>query len=185
MPGTGDTVFHLVILRRENAHLPGIRTHPPGPCGEPRSQQHRTNPQPLLQTTADLKKPRHQPGTSGTLPAYSGIFFLYNFLVRDPGKWVQCDASAGTGAGSLNPGCCQRGRSGSLILGARGALEEFNPESFSCTIFSYEIPETGVHVPHVPRTVQENSEKYWDPTGHRQNSGKQKGSESFILQTFF
>jgi hypothetical protein len=34
-------------------------------------------------------------GTSGTLPAISGIFFLYYFLVRDPGKQVQSAGCAG------------------------------------------------------------------------------------------
>ena len=129
---------------------PAYEPIPPVPVANPSPNSIEPTPNPSSKRQRISKKPRHQPGTSGTLPAYSGIFFLYNFLVRDPGKRVQCDASAGTGAGSLNPGCCQRGRSGSLILGARGALEGFNPGSFSCTIFSYEIPETGVHV---PRTV--------------------------------
>jgi hypothetical protein len=32
---------------------------------------------------------------SSTLPVFSGIFFLYIFLVKDPGKQVQCAGSAG------------------------------------------------------------------------------------------
>jgi len=34
------------------------------------------------------------PGTPGTLRVFSGIFFLYNFLVRDPGKRGTCAISA-------------------------------------------------------------------------------------------
>jgi hypothetical protein len=34
-------------------------------------------------------------GTSGTLPAFSWIFFLYIFFVRDSGKQVQCAGSVG------------------------------------------------------------------------------------------
>jgi len=37
----------------------------------------------------------HQtPGTISTIFTISGIFFLYNFLVRDPGKWCTCAYSA-------------------------------------------------------------------------------------------
>jgi len=32
----------------------------------------------------------HIPGTISTIFTISGIFFLYNFLVRDPGKWCTC-----------------------------------------------------------------------------------------------
>jgi hypothetical protein len=54
------------------------------------------------------------PGTSGTLPHISGIFFLYNFLAGYSGKQVQCAGSAGcqqivwhaeeTGDNFLSPG---------------------------------------------------------------------------------
>ena len=40
-------------------------------------------------------------GTSGTLPSISGIFYMHNFLIKDPGKRVQCDGCAGNYPASI------------------------------------------------------------------------------------
>jgi hypothetical protein len=53
----------------------------------------------------------HNPGTSGTLPAISGIFFMYDFLVSDPEKGYNVPevpgktrVNAGTRSQEIYPG---------------------------------------------------------------------------------
>jgi len=80
-------------------------TRSPSPCskrtywtrGSPSGRDHQQgNQQSGASRISGLPITHNPPGTSGTLPAFSGIFFLYNFLVRDPGKRVQCAGCAGT-----------------------------------------------------------------------------------------
>ena len=85
-----NPLFKNFIFNRGIFH--GKRGCFPGVCAAGAGASHAVWQLPVHKGHRNVHLPS---GTSGTLPAFSGIFFMYIFLVRDPGKQVQCAGSAG------------------------------------------------------------------------------------------